>query len=469
MAGAINFSGIGSGLDFSALTEAILAERSRPLTQLQARSADFTKRSDALKQLNARLVAFTEAANALTDRALGTGLQAATSSASVATASSSSSAAAGTINLTVTRLASGLSQSSRVYGSASEAVLAGSATTATFELRQGGAATGAAITIDETNNTLTGLRDAINNAGAGVTAAIVDIDGTGAQYKLVLNSTATGAAGRVELAETSATGAAADLNLASLNPPGATTDFSALDAAFSVNGLALTRSTNTVSDAVAGLTFNLKDAGSAKITVSAKTSDLGDKVSAFVRAYNDVQDFIAGQYAKDGKGRPSGVLAGDPTLRAVQAQLRDAVGASSANNGGAFKNLTEIGISRDDAGKLTLDTSVLNEKLSSAFSDVKSLFSGKTEGFTGLANSIHTAAGALSDSVTGSVRAAIDGYESSIKRIEKNVADQLQRLNLLRETLTRQFAAADAAINQLNGQSTSLTTVLKSLEPRNDK
>ncbi|MFN0084357.1 MAG: flagellar filament capping protein FliD [Blastocatellia bacterium] len=466
MAGGINFSGIGSGLDFSKLTEAILAERARPLTQLQARSTDYTKRGDALKQLNARLVAFTEAARALTDRSLGTGRLASSSAAGVATATSSDAAAAGTINLTVTRLATGLSQSSRVYGSAASAVLADGATSATFELRTGGAGTGTAITIDETNNTLTGLRDAINNAGAGVTAAIVDIDGAGTQYRLVLNSTATGASGRVELAETSATGTAADLNLASLNPPGATTDFSGLDAAFSLNGLALTRATNTISDAVAGLTFSLKDTGSAKIIVSAKTSDLSDRISTFVGAYNDVQDFIAGQYAKDGKDRPSGVLAADPTLRAAQARLREAVGASSANNGGTFNNLTEIGINRDDAGRLTLDTAALNEKLSSSFSNVRALFSGKAEGQTGLANRIHETAAALSDSVTGSVRAAIDGYQSSIKRIEQNISSQLERLNLLRETLNRQFAAADAAISQLNGQGTSLTTVLKSLEPR---
>ncbi len=463
---AISFSGLGSGLDFSKLTEAILSERARPLQALQSRSTEYTKRSDALKQLNAKLVALTAAADALTDRSLGTNRQATSSNSSVATVSSSAEAVAGTVKLTVTRLATGLAQASRVYNDDTSAVLANGATSATFELRKGGAASGTVITIDSSNNTLTGLRDAINAANAGVNAAVVDVDGTGTQFKLVLNSAETGAAGRIELVETSASGTGADLGLASLNPPGATTDFSELNAAFSVNGLALTRSTNNVSDAVTGLSFNLKDTGTTSIAVAAKTSEVTEKLNAFIRAYNEVQDFIAGQYVKDGTGKPGGSLVGDPTLRTVQRQLRDAVGAISGNNGGQLTNLTELGISRDDDGKLTLDTAVLNDKLANSFSDVQALLSGKAAGYTGLANNIHDAYDRLSDDVTGIVKTAINGYADSIKRISNSISDQLARLNTLRDTLTRQFAAADAAISQLNDQGTALTALIKSLEPK---
>jgi flagellar hook-associated protein 2 len=466
MAGAISFNGLGSGLDFSQLTEAILAERSRPLTRLQSKGADFSKRSDALKQLNARLLALTNAAKALTDRSLGTSRQASSSDANVATVTSSADAVAGTINLNVTRLATSLAQASRVYADDTSAVLANGATSATFELRKGDATSGAVITIDSTNNTLTGLRDAINEANAGVTAAVVDVDGTGTQFKLVLNSTATGAAGRVQLVETSATGTGTDLNLTSLNPPGATTDFSTLDAAFTINGLPLTRATNSVSDAVTGLTFSLKDTGTASIAVTAKTSEVSDKLNAFIKAYNEVQDFIAGQYAKDGTGRPTGVLAGDPTLRLAQRQLRDAIGGSSTNNGGDLTNLTQLGVSRDDNGKLTLDATVLNEKLSDSFADVQALLAGKDDNYTGLANNLYNTYDRLSNDVTGLVKTAINGYADSIKRINNSINDQLARLSTLRESLTRQFAAADAAIGQLNGQGTALTNLLKSLEPK---
>lgn len=465
MAGT-SIGGLGGSIDFSQLTEAILADRSRPLTQLQNKSADFTKRSDALKQFNAKLATLTEAANALTDRDIGTGRQANSSAQSVATVTNTDAAAVGAINLNVTRLATTLAQSTRAYASSTTAVLAGGATSATFELRKGGATSGTSITIDSTNNSLAGLRDAINTANVGVTAAIVDVDGSGTQNKLVLTSTSTGSAGRVELVETTATGTGADLNLTSLNPPDATTDFSNLDAAFTINGLSLTRSTNSISDAVAGVTFNLRGTGSTSVSVTAKTTEVADKISDFVDAYNDVQSFIAGQYVKDSKGRPSGILAGDPTVRAVQAQLRETTGSSSTTNGGALTNLTQLGISRDNDGKLTLDIAALTDKLTTSFSDVKSLLSGKTTSDTGLANFIHDSYSKLSDNVTGVVQTAITGFQDSIKRLDKSVSAQLARLSDLRVSLTRQFAAADSALSQLNGQQTTLAGVIESMKPR---
>ncbi|HKX31016.1 MAG TPA: flagellar filament capping protein FliD [Blastocatellia bacterium] len=456
----------GSNIDFSQLTDAIVADRSRPLTQLQSKSSEYTKRNDALKQFNSKLAALTSAANTLTNRDLGTGRFALSSATSVATVSNTDAASTGTINLNVSRLATNLTQASRTYAATTTPVLAGGATTATFELRKGGATTGTPITIDSNNNTLAGLRDAINGANTGITASIVDTDGTGTQNKLVLNSTATGSAGRVELVETTATGTGTDLNLASLNPPGATTDFSTLDASFSINGLALTRSTNSVSDAVNGVTFNLKGSGSSSVSVTARSSDIGDKVATFVNAYNDVQDFILSQYTKDAQGRPTGVLAGDPTVRAAQQQLRDAL-ATSSSNGGSFKALTDIGIGRDQNGKLTLDSTVLSDKLTNSFSDVQALLVGKTSSDTGIANTIYNSYNKLSDSATGNIQTAITGYQDSIKRMNQSISDQLGRLTTLRTSLNRQFAAVDSAISQLNGQGTTLTSVIDSLKPRN--
>lgn len=464
MAGAISFSGLGSGLDFSKLVDAAVADRMRPVTRLQTRSADLTKRSDALKQLNGKLAALTEAAKALTAQDLGTGRLSLSSDTKIVAATNTSAAAPGTINLNVTRLASNFTQSSRAYASSAGAVLAGGATEATFELRKGGATSGAPITITSANDTLTGLRDAINGANAGVTAAVVDVDGKGTQFKLVLSSSETGSAGRVELIETTATGTGADLGLTALNVTGG--DYSQLDASLQVNGLLITRSSNNISDAVSGMTFGLKGTGAATVSVTANTSEVTQKLQSFVAAYNDVQDFVAAQYKTDGGGRPTGVLAGDPTLRTVQQQLREAVGATAAGNGGAFTNLTQIGLGRDNSGKLTLDTAMLGDKLSKSPADVKALLAGKSAGNTGIAHSLYDSYNRLSDTLTGAVQTAISGYQNSVKSIDKSISDQLARIETMRDSLSRQFAAADAAINQLNGQGTSLTNILDSLKPK---
>lgn len=464
-----SFSSVGSGIDFSSITESIVAQQSKPLTALASRRTDYQNRSDALKQLNAKLITLTEASRALTDRTVGTGKAANSGNTTILTASAAEGSTNGTLTVGVTRLASTLTQATKSFSSKTGSILSNGATSATFELRTGGASTGKPITVDSSNDSLQGLRDAINGANAGVTAAIVDTKGDGTGNQLVLTSTATGAAGRVELVETTSpsTGTAADLGVTSINPPGASNDFSALDAQISVNGLTITRPTNTVSDAVTGVTLNLKATGTTTATVSQNTAALADKFQGFVDAYNAVQDFVSGQYATDSKGRPTGALAGDATLRNVQASLRDVLNSSFANDGGSLSNLTQVGLGRDATGKLKIDSTVLNDKLKSSFSDVQALFSGKTAANKGFANQFLTASSALSDNVSGVVQNAISGYATSIAGIDKTISRQTDRLTALRASLTKQFAAADAAIGNLNNQNTAVAAALKSLNSSN--
>lgn len=465
MSSGINFSGTGSGIDFNTIRDAILAQRSRPITLMQSKANTYNSRIESLKQLNTALASLTGAAEALTKRDLGTGRSATTTDATIVTASATSAANLGNFDVSVTRLATSLTQASRSFASKTDPVLAGGAGSATFELRKGGAAEGVSITINEANNTLEGLRDAINAKNAGVTAAIVDVKGDGTEQQLVLSSKETGAGGRIELVETTATGTLTGLNLRALNPPDG--DVAKLDASFSINGLSVTRSSNTVTDAVAGVTLNLKKAGNSTIGVT-QSIDIENKLRGFVSAYNAVQDFVAGQYKKDAKDRPTGILAGDSTLRAVQQQLRGAVGAVSEDNGGEFKSLTQIGITAGDDGKLTFDSAVFNDKLKTNADDVKALLFGKTEASKGIFNKFYDMSYGLSDSVTGSVQTAIAGYQSSVKNLNETISNRLESINRLRDSLTRQFAAADAAIGQLNGQGTALTSIIKSLSSNKD-
>lgn len=463
----ISFTGLGSTIDFGVIRDAIIAERMQPVIQLQSRSANLSSRSDALKQLNNLLTTLTTASESLSDASLGTARSVSSSSNSVATATATTATPFGAYSIDVNRLATSLAQATKSYNSTSTAILAGGATTATFELRKGGAGTGTVVTIDSTNNSLAGLRDAINAADAGVTASIVDLAGDGTQNQLVLTSKATGAAGRVELVETTATGTGTDLTIRSVNPPNAVNDFSALDAEFSLNGLTLTRSTNTVSDAVAGLSLKLTGEGQASLNIT-RATDINNKLQNFIAAYNSVQDFVAGQYQKDANGRPTGVLVGDPTLRLVQQQLRDSVKTLSSDNGGSFSSLTDLGVGRDNNGKLTLDVTVLNSKLDSNLNDVQALLTG-ANGQSGLFDGIHTSLDQLSDDITGVVHNAINGYKTSIQSLNKSIADQTARINDLRSSLTRQFALVDSAINQLNSQGTALSTIITSLQQSNKK
>src|SRR5437870_3918489 len=120
MAGSVSFSGLsGSGIDFSKLTDSILATRSRPISLLQSKGADLTRRSDTFKALNAKLATLTSAATALTNQDLGTGRLATSSATDKVTISASSTAGTGTLGVTVTHLATSLTQNSRVYATTS--------------------------------------------------------------------------------------------------------------------------------------------------------------------------------------------------------------------------------------------------------------------------------------------------------------------------------------------------------------
>lgn len=466
MTSAINFSGVGSNIDFSLIRDAIVSDRMRPVALLQTKSSNLSSHSSALKQLNGLLANLTSATNALTSKTLGVDRASSSSDSSIVTATTTTAAVPGAIALNIGRMATTLTQASAGFPSTSAALVGGDplTATATFQLRKGGAATGTAITIDPANNSLAGLRDAINAAGAGVTASIVDIGGDGTQNQLVLTSTATGATGRVELVETTATGTGSALALRSLNPPGAVADFGLLDAQLTLNGLSITRSTNSISDALTGVTLNLQKVGVATIRIT-QASDIADGLQTFVNAYNNVQNFITTQYKQDENGKATGVLADDSTLRLVQRQLRDTLSSVSTTNGGALTKLSDIGLTRTTDDILKLDTTVLNVRLQSSLSDVQSLLSG-VPGAKGLFNSINTTYSSLSDNVTGVVQSAINGYQSSIKNLTKTIADQTARISALRTSLNLQFAKVDAAIGQINGQGTTLTAIIDSLKPR---
>ncbi|HET6976333.1 MAG TPA: flagellar filament capping protein FliD [Pyrinomonadaceae bacterium] len=462
MAGEISFSGLGGSLDFSAVRDAIVAQRMRPVVQLQQRSNNLENRSAALKQLNTLLLGLRDSATGLTDRTLGTGRSAVSSDDSILTASAMAAAAFGSLTVSVGRLATSLSQASKTFNSLQAPVLADGATEATFELRKAGASTGTAITIGSGNNSLTGLRDAINGANAGVTASIVDLTGAGTQFQLVLTSTETGTAGRVELAETTSTGTLAGLEIRSLNPLNATNDFSALNAEVTINGLTITRSSNSISDAISGVELNLQHTGLANVTVGQST-DITDKLTKFVETYNTLQDYVAGQYKTDSEGRPTGVLAGDPTIRLVQQQLRDALTAFSTTNGGSLTSLSDLGITRTSDNKLKLDTDVLKDRLQGNLGDVRALLYGSGNN-AGIFSAVDKTLNTLTDNIDGTVHMAIEGYQSSIKRLADSIANQTERVNQLRDSLTLQFAKLDAAIGQLNSQGTALSTMMSALK-----
>lgn len=244
---------------------------------------------------------------------------------------------------------------------------------------QDGTQSSGVVTLDSTNQSLQGIRDAINKAGIGVSASIVS-DGSDTPYHLVLTSTKTGATSSMKITVADANGGATDPALSGLltyDPSGTqslTQTSAAQSAKLTVNGIAVTSASNSVAAAVQGVTLSLTGTGSSTVTIAKDTTSVSTGVNAFVKAYNTLNSTISSLTAYSTASGTGGALLGDATTLSVETRLRQALGKAVQGSGG-LTTLSQVGISFQKDGSLALDSSVLNTAISNNFSDIAGLFS----------------------------------------------------------------------------------------------
>lgn len=244
---------------------------------------------------------------------------------------------------------------------------------------QDGTQASGVITLDSTNQSLQGIRDAINKAGIGVSASIVS-DGSTNPYHLVLTSTKTGQASSMKITVAGTGEADADPALASLltyDPSGTqslTQTSSAQSAKLTVNGIAVTSASNTVTAAIQGVSLSLSGAGTSSVTIAKNTASVQTGVGAFVTAYNKLNSTIASLTAYSADSGTAGALLGDAATLSIQTRLRQTLGQAVTGAGG-LTTLSQIGISFQKDGSLALDSTKLSTAVTNNFSDIAGLFS----------------------------------------------------------------------------------------------
>lgn len=239
------------------------------------------------------------------------------------------------------------------------------------------------ITIDATNNTLEGVRAAINSANIGVNATIVN---TGSGYKLMLNAENTGAANAISISVADSDGNNTDnAGLSQLINANMTETTAAQDAQVVVNGLTITRSTNVMDDVIEGVTLQLQSAVPGQVntlSVQSDTSAATQAVQDFVDLYNSLQDVfdILGSYSNTptAEDPTSGALKGDSTLRMLKAQVREMI-VQPLDGAGSLKSLADIGILTQRDGTLEFDSTKLQAALAADPEAVGKLFSASME------------------------------------------------------------------------------------------
>lgn len=230
------------------------------------------------------------------------------------------------------------------------------------------------VTIDSTNNSLQGIRDAINSAGIGVTASIVS-DGSATPNHLVVTSNKTGATASMKI---SVTGDADIGALLAYDPAGTqnmTQSTAAQSVALSVNGLAVSGNSNTVTEAIQGVTLNVSKIGTATVSVSNDAAGVTASVNAFVKAFNDVNKTIQQLTAYDPVTKIAGPLLGNASVRAVQTGIRNMLTTAIPElSGSSLSILADVGVTVQKDSTLAIDAAKLQSAITNHLKDVGGLF-----------------------------------------------------------------------------------------------
>ena len=438
---AISAPGIGSNIDVNGIVTQLMSLERQPLNVLNTKVSQYNSQLSAYGQLKSDLSAFQTAAYALSTSTGFSVFKATAADTTILNATASSTASVGAYNITVGTMAA----SQQLVSNATTLPLTDSNTTAvgTGTLTLASGTSSFAVTIDGTNNTLDGIASAINSSTSnfGVTASVM-FDGT--NYRLMLSANKTGVANAMTVSVVDSDGNNTDtLGLSRLSYTAGgfnlTQSQAAVDAALTVNNVAVTSASNMVTSVINGVTLNLTKLGTTNVTVASDTAAITDKVNSFISAYNKLNTDIKSLHQK------GGTLEGENSVLTIQSRLASVFNSPATITGGAYNYLAQVGVSLQKDGSLALNGTDFSSALSSNFNSVVALFSDTTQGF---AQRFNTEASNLLQT-DGVIAATTDGISASISRLSTQ-QDQMQtRLTLTEQRLRSQFASLDALLGSM--------------------
>ena len=408
----ISSAGVGSNLDVNNIVTQLMAVEKQPITMLDTKTASYQAKLTGFGTLKGALSQFQAGLLGLSDINKFQSIKTSIVDAAIAGVSATSAAAPGSYALEVSQLAQ--SQKLNAAGQASITAPIGgkSPTTLSFDFGtltapQGafdpvtGKYTGASfasngngtktVTIDPSNNSLAGIRDAINNAGVGVTATIVN-DGSSAPYRLSLSVTATGKTNTLSLSVTGDSALKALLN----HDPAATGANQALfetaaaqNAEFTIDGIAVSKPSNSINDAIPGVTLSLlkKNVGTpTSINVARDTGTVVASVNAFVKSFNDINQTLKDASSYNAATGTASILNGEASVRAVSNQIRSVLSAPLAGGASTFTLLSQVGVTVQKDGSFAVNSAKLQSAIDNNFSQIAAVFSAVGKSSDALVN-----------------------------------------------------------------------------------
>ena len=460
----MQLDGLATGMDTTSMIDQLVALERRPIYNYQQEISEMEQTKGAWRDVNSRLDKLEDRTTDLKLSSTYNSRSASSSNEDVVTASASNDADEANYSVTVKSTA----KSQRLAGTRFDDATAPISELGDFAAENTISINETSIIINDTDS-LKDISNKINEADAGVKASIVD-------NHLVLETTETGLENALVAGDTlidSNTNDGVLETLGILDGGAITADIelqSASDAEIDINGITgITSSTNTFSEAVDGVTFNINPDAEvdsfSSVSVAKDTGKATDAVQAFVDQYNSVMNFLDGKTEYDEETEKSAVLQGDSTAMRLQTRIRSLV-SSKIKDTGDFKTLSSVGIEIDRDGVMSFDKSKFTDALDQSSEEVMSLFnadSSDTDTFDGMAVKMDSYLDQLMQSNTGLIPRRLDFYDTRIDSLNEDIEDVERKVEMSRERYVEQFAAMEEAISEMNQQMSWMQSQLSSL------
>ncbi len=446
---AITFGGLATGLDTNAIISGLMQVERLPLSRLETDKVWMNSRLAAFKEFDSALNTFLTGAESLSDRDQYFQKTPSLSSDDFFSATVSDEALGNSqYNIEVQSLA--LVQKSHVDASfSSETDLIFSA--GDIDITVDGEVHTISITAE--NASLEGIATAIKDADIGVVAGIVNDGSDTNPYRLTLTGTDVAKAFTIDASGVDGTEAI-----------GTMTNYQdANSALIEVDGISITSTSNTITDAIEGVTLNLlkSEIGTTtSLSIENDNSAITNNINAFVKGYNEVVSFVTGQSTLGESD--AGVLAGDSGLNAIKRNLQDLL-TTVTDNSGSFKALSQLGLETQKDGTLVINSGTLSSAIESDLEGVISLLAGEEDGDGGIATQFEDYLSLLTDSTQGIYAGRQQSISSNINRIDNNITLMEMRLEKREETMRNQFNSMEILVSSLNAQSDFLSQQMESI------
>jgi len=454
--------GLATGMDTTSIINQLVAVERQPIQRYEEEILELQTTKDAWRDINSRL---SNLENKVTPLKLSSTFNSNTANSSnegVVTATVSNGADEAAYSVTVHETA----KSQRMFGS---------------QLEGFSAAVDDEITLNSTKigidagDSLKDISSKINEAEAGVKASIVD-------NRLVLETSETGEVNALDPADTSSISAQGtilkDLGILGEDVDGnkiiANEAQKATNAEIDINGISgITSATNTFSDTVEDVTFNINpdalasnETGTAfaAVSITKDTDKAVNAVQGFVDQYNSVMNFVDGKTDYDEEQEKAQILQGDSTAMRLQMKLRTMV-TSKVKDSGELKTLSSVGIEIDRDGVMSFDSAKFKEAFNETPDEVSDIFraSSDTDGFDGMAQRMDGYLDQLMQTNSGLIPRRLDFFDNRISSLNEDIEDVERKVELTRDRYVEQFAAMESAISDMNQQMSWMQSQLSSM------